>query len=420
MLGADGFYNGQNMQQTERRYDLDWLRVIAFGLLIFYHTGMLYVADWGFHYKSQYQSEVLKYVMLLVNPWRMPLLFFISGIAIRYVLQNNELVQTALSRTWRLLLPLLFGIIAIVPIQLFVEMRSDDAIDFSLIQFYRIFFDLDNPVFNGYQSGILPHIDVNHLWYLRELWQFSLLLIICHPLLKIDAIRGMLDKILVSRNIFLMIFSVPVLLTVLDFFVFPDSDEGQRIARGFCFFTIGYFIHENKYWWQVLIKNRRIVLVVAILSSMIFLSYYGFVWLEREQPLNTISAEIEKLFVFTNRWLSLLAVCAYAATYLNKNHASLRYWSKAVYPSYIVHQSIIIAMCFYLTPYKLGATLEVFIVVLATSLGCVATYAIAKRIGVIGELVGVFGTKVARYKTADKIIRGFLWLLILALGWNIL
>ena len=25
-----------------RRYDLDWLRIIAFGLLIFYHVGMFY------------------------------------------------------------------------------------------------------------------------------------------------------------------------------------------------------------------------------------------------------------------------------------------------------------------------------------------------------------------------------------------
>jgi glucans biosynthesis protein C len=28
---------------STRRYDLDWLRVIAFLLLIFYHIGMFYV-----------------------------------------------------------------------------------------------------------------------------------------------------------------------------------------------------------------------------------------------------------------------------------------------------------------------------------------------------------------------------------------
>ena len=43
-----------------RRHDLDALRVIAFGLLILYHAGMLYVADWDFHLKSTYLSEGLQ------------------------------------------------------------------------------------------------------------------------------------------------------------------------------------------------------------------------------------------------------------------------------------------------------------------------------------------------------------------------
>ncbi|MGK0439153.1 MAG: hypothetical protein ACJATK_002111, partial [Paracoccaceae bacterium] len=58
-----------------RRYDIDALRVLAFSILILYHIGMLYVADWGFHIKSAYQYEWVKYPMLLVNQWRMPLLF---------------------------------------------------------------------------------------------------------------------------------------------------------------------------------------------------------------------------------------------------------------------------------------------------------------------------------------------------------
>ncbi|MFT7009917.1 acyltransferase family protein [Paraglaciecola sp. MB-3u-78] len=97
----------------ERRYDLDWLRVLAFAVLIFYHISMLYVADWGFHYKSQYQSEILQNFMLLVNRWRLPLLFFISGVASRYLLEKYSLIHFAKARTWRLLLTLLFGVLVI-------------------------------------------------------------------------------------------------------------------------------------------------------------------------------------------------------------------------------------------------------------------------------------------------------------------
>ena len=74
--------NTNRYEMKVRRYDLDWLRVLAFGLLILYHTGMYYVADWGWHIKSDVTSETLKYFMRLVNPWRMPLLFLVSGVSL--------------------------------------------------------------------------------------------------------------------------------------------------------------------------------------------------------------------------------------------------------------------------------------------------------------------------------------------------
>ena len=69
-----------------RRHDLDWLRVLAFGLLILFHSGMFYVENWGFHAKSQYRSETLESVMLLIQPWRMAILWVIAGIAIKFIL----------------------------------------------------------------------------------------------------------------------------------------------------------------------------------------------------------------------------------------------------------------------------------------------------------------------------------------------
>ena len=65
-----------------RRHDIDALRVLAFALLILYHTAMAYVDGWGFHLKSDYTAEWLQWPMLLVNRWRMQLLFLLSGIAI--------------------------------------------------------------------------------------------------------------------------------------------------------------------------------------------------------------------------------------------------------------------------------------------------------------------------------------------------
>ncbi len=72
-------------QKPERRVELDWVRIGAFGLLIFYHVGMLYVS-WGFHTKSAHRITALEPLMLVLNPWRLALLFLVSGAATRFML----------------------------------------------------------------------------------------------------------------------------------------------------------------------------------------------------------------------------------------------------------------------------------------------------------------------------------------------
>src|SRR5688572_1559683 len=96
-----------------RRYDLDWLRVIAFALLIFYHVGMFYVT-WDYHVKSRHASTFLQPAMSLVNPWRLALLFFISGVAVRFLSDKMSPGAFAWSRHVRLGIPLLFGVAVIV------------------------------------------------------------------------------------------------------------------------------------------------------------------------------------------------------------------------------------------------------------------------------------------------------------------
>src|SRR5665213_3068223 len=103
----------------ERRVDLDWVRIAAFGLLILYHVGMLYVS-WGFHIKSIHRITALEPLMLVLNPWRLALLFLVSGAATRFMLGKLEAGQLLRSRSLRLLPPLLFGMLVVVPPQSYV------------------------------------------------------------------------------------------------------------------------------------------------------------------------------------------------------------------------------------------------------------------------------------------------------------
>ena len=113
-----------------RRHDIDALRVLAFGLLILYHAAMLYVAGegWDFHLKSSHTTEWLQDPMLFLNRWRMELLFLISGMAVTFMRRRSSLPRLAWKRSVRLLLPLLFGMLVVIPIQPYVQGLSTQLV----------------------------------------------------------------------------------------------------------------------------------------------------------------------------------------------------------------------------------------------------------------------------------------------------
>jgi hypothetical protein len=407
------------MQQ--RRYDLDWLRVIALAVLIFYHIGMLYVADWGFHYKSQYQSEFLQYFMLLVNRWRLPLLFFISGVATHYLLARYTLFDYAKKRSWRLLLPLLFGVLVIVPPQLYVEMRSNENLLISYWQFYQVFFDLDHALFTNYQSGILPHMDVNHLWYLRELWCFSVILLFIHPLYVWINASSLVD-LLWQKLGFLGVFFIPILcLSIAAICLFPGSSEGIRIAQGFCFFLLGYIIWQNKYCWQLISDYRLWSLVLAVSSYIGLIVYYQLFILTRTVPLTGIRLALETTLLLANRWVWVLVILGYAHVYLNKPSVLLNYLANAVYPSYLVHQTVLIVAAFYLAPWSLGGVIEPILVISITILCCFLVYELTRRVKVLRPLMGIpNGTSKLKNAKLNTAFSLFAWVFIVPLGFLII
>ena len=110
------------MIAADRRYDIDWLRVIAIGLLIFYHIGISF-QPWGVFIgfiQSETPLESLWVPMSLLNIWRIPLLFFVSGMGVCFAMKKRRWKQLIVERTKRILLPFIFGVLFIVPVHLFI------------------------------------------------------------------------------------------------------------------------------------------------------------------------------------------------------------------------------------------------------------------------------------------------------------
>jgi hypothetical protein len=369
----------------ERRYDLDWLRLLVFGLLIFYHIGMLYVANWGFHFKSVYQSETLANFMLIVEPWRMASLWIISGIAIRFILVKVSLLRYTFVRSLRLLLPLLFGVLVIVPPQLYVEMMANGALDMSYWQFYLAMFTDNNTIFLNYQPGIWPHWDVNHLWYLRSLWEYSLAIILLLPLLNSSLITNTSNWLFKQHlGVMLLILSVPIFIIQITW-----EQDTNRYPLGFTFLLYGHLIGWHKSFWQQLEVNVKPLLLTFSLLLVTFISLYNTVWLTLDDSTPPWLMIISMLIYSVVRVVGVLMVLALAYKYLNKKSPLLSYFNDAVYPFYILHQTIIIVLAYNLAPMALGPVFEPIVVILLTILLCFIGFEVIRRVDILKPLFGV-------------------------------
>src|SRR3954463_4327501 len=156
-----------------RRIDLDWVRIAAFGLLIFYHVGMLYVS-WGFHIKSAHRVTALEPLMLVLNPWRLSLLFLVSGVATRFMVGKYALAPLLRSRSARLLIPLAFGMFVIVPPQAYDQIVEALGYPLGFVDFYQRHYLAFAPQFCPNPCIVLP--TWNHLWFVVYLWVYTMAL----------------------------------------------------------------------------------------------------------------------------------------------------------------------------------------------------------------------------------------------------
>lgn len=371
----------------ERRYDLDWLRVLAFGLLIFYHTGMLYVQGWDFHYKSQYQSSQLQYVMLLASPWRMSLIWLIAGFALATALQRcqslTDYLQHGLRRSLVLLLPLLLGLWLIVPLQLYAEMVQKESLTLSFWSFYQAFLVADHPLFTQYQSGVWPHVDVNHLWFLRSLWQFTLLFLLLSPMLGTKCMQRWVRRIFSVHLVWLL---VGISLLILANRIWQEGDA-RREWQGLLLMLLGFLLVRQPMFWQQL--SRYWIWLGWCCGVNACLICFGYAWLDKDSV-----GQYVLNFCYSAQ--AILVVCwllALAQRYLTRPHPWLAQASQMVFPVYLVHQTLLIGAALWLTPLQLGPLLEPLLVLLLTIGGCLCFVAcfwyLPPRLRWLGICVGL-------------------------------
>ena len=158
-----------SLNEHERAWFLDWLRVIAIGFLLLFHTGMLFVG-WGWHIENNETASALQMPMDIAHRLRMPLLFVIAGASVYFALRRNSVRQLLRERSRRLLVPLVAGMFLVVPPQLYFERLFRQQWSGSYLHFYT-----EKVLqFQPYPHG---NFSWHHLWFIAYLFAYCLLLI---------------------------------------------------------------------------------------------------------------------------------------------------------------------------------------------------------------------------------------------------
>ena len=165
--------NSSASTATTRYYDIDWLRVFATIVVFLFHAAKPFLSDlWNI--KNAQVAPVLEIAAGLVDVWMMPLLFVVSGMSIALSLRSRTAREFVQERFNRLLIPFIFGLLVLSPLQVYIERLNYKQFDGSFLQFLPHAFEglyLDYAgVGNFAWMGL-------HLWYLGVLLIYSLIML---------------------------------------------------------------------------------------------------------------------------------------------------------------------------------------------------------------------------------------------------
>jgi len=391
----------------DRRHDLDWIRVGAFLLLILYHVGMFYV-PWEWHVKSSHEIEALEPVMQLTNPWRLTLLFLVSGAATRFLadsLARDGAVgagRLAGSRTLRLLPPLLFAMFVVVPPQSYYEIVEAVTVLAPQPDAYRNAFTADFWVryatasgnWCGPDGGCLVTPTWNHMWFVAYLLVYSLVLagLLALTFGRLRALGGLLERGL--RGWGLLVWPIVFLAAIrwglaYRFEITHDLvNDWYNHALSFSAFLFGFLTARSEALRQGFIRLRWPALILALAA---WAAWAGYAWEYRAEDAMPADAlrRVMRIVYAADQWAFIAAILGFGAMHLNHGGPMLRWLTVGVFPFYIVHQTAIVVVGHHLAQLRLPLAAEAGLLIAATIAVCLLAYEVARRLGWAGLLLGV-------------------------------
>ncbi|WP_194868480.1 acyltransferase family protein [Pseudoalteromonas sp. PPB1] len=345
---------------NKSRYsELDWLRVLLIFAVFLHHVFMPFNGD-GWHVMNRESSKALDDIMVYFEQVRLHTLFFIAGAGSILLLNKVSAGTFLITKLHRLLIPLIFAMMIVVPPQNYFENITEYH---SLADAYR---------------SLMFTFNANHLWFIEFLFVFMLLAVPVNLALGASpgrALLSVLERITAHKHGLMLLGLVIIGVRLCLKTVMPSQDPSLfnlSVSLFFLlFFLAGMCFIKSPGIWLALEHNRATNFKWLLFSSVTF-----YVWYYRPDISDYTSVEMRWhlwwLISALVSWSGLLTLVGYASAWCKKTPNWLHRTNELIYPFYIVHQTVIVALAFYIVQWDAGIAVKSLSLLFSSLIICAA------------------------------------------------
>lgn len=353
------------MKEKElRKHYIDNLRNLTILLLFPVHTFMIWNNFGSRFYIWLGENKILSSLIVLVNPWFMPILFCLAGMSARYSLKKRTAKEFIMQRISKLLIPFISGMILLVPFQTLYARKYFDNYKGSLLDNWKYFFTHLTD-FSGYDGAFTP----GHLWFILFLFLISMIALVLFRFAPYEKFAVKVEKI--------PVFGVLLLFIPIWLMYYLGNFGGFSIGKNLALYLTGYYVLSNDLIIEKLERNIKWLAGLCIIETLVSVtvyykfSYYGDLWV------NFIG------------WLTILVLLVIGKKYFNKKTGFTEYFNNASYPIYILHQTILVILAYYVVQISNILFVQVFCICIGSFLLTVSAYHLIKFVPYVRKMFGL-------------------------------
>jgi len=351
-----------------RKNYIDNIRILCILMLFPFHAAMCFNNFDEKFYVNGTPSTILSSIVVAVYPWWMSLLFTLAGISTVYALKKRSAGEYAKERIFKLFIPLLFGVLLIIPPQKYIADVFHNGYTGGYFEHYIKFFTHFTDL-AGNDGAFTP----GHLWFMLYLFVISMVTL---PLLVWYSKR---EKKFDFGKINIVLLAILGILIIGASTLVADI-SGKSVGDFMACFLLGFFVLSNDGVLEKLKKYSTVLgavwlILIAIRCAMWIFDVKGDVlWYTGYKSLE---------------WIGILAALGLGGRFLDFKNKFTTYFSPAAFPIYFFHQTILVITAFFTAKFINSTALQFILITIISFVLTICVYELFRRIPITRFMFGI-------------------------------